>query len=69
MRLCELLAPLLVTKREHAELMLRYVQHRLEAPLVKMKPTDSAGCLRPAYTGIEEDLYLQMKQLNKRGRT
>jgi hypothetical protein len=64
---CELLIPYLISKKPHAELLLRFVNARLE----KMKDNES-GKSTPHYSEEElveaDEIYRKLKNLNMRGK-
>lgn len=64
-RLLEKLLPYLVTKVEHAKVLLEFVRDRIGAD--HRNSRNRRGLFHGTYTGKEPRLYARVKQLNKRG--
>lgn len=58
--------PYSITKRDHVRVLAEFVHERLKQKGI-LKPRDSRGRIVSTYTGVEEEFFLRLKELNKRG--
>lgn len=63
--LCTQLVPFLVTKKEHAQVLVAFSGARLKA--AHRTHRDPKGRMIRTYTGVEEPIYKLLRRMNKRG--